>query len=65
MGMARQQLTLLDSPASWRMSEATRAVGRRGIAEARASLQAALAAGHQEEASTGTAEHPSHRRSAA
>ncbi len=39
--MARQ-LTLLDTPPAWRLDEATKAVGRKGIAEARASLQAAL-----------------------
>lgn len=41
--MARQ-LTLLETPPSWRLDDHTRAVGRRGVAEARASLQAALAA---------------------
>lgn len=41
--MARQ-LTLLENPPSWRLDDHTRAVGRRGLAEARASLQAALAA---------------------
>ena len=57
--MARQ-LTLLDTPGTWRLSEATRAAGRKGVAEARASLRAALAA-------QGEAEHPDspQRRSAA
>ena len=41
--MARQ-LTLIDTPRSWRLDEATKAAGRKGIAEARASLRAALAA---------------------
>jgi hypothetical protein len=41
--MARQ-LTLIDTPHSWRLNEATKAAGRKGIAEARASLRAALAA---------------------
>ena len=41
--MARQ-LTLLDTPPAWRIDEATKAVGRKGLAEARASLQAARAA---------------------
>lgn len=41
--MARQ-LTLLDSHPSWRLSEATKAAGRKGVADARASLRAALAA---------------------
>ena len=41
--MARQ-LTLLETPPSWRLDDHTRAVGRRGVAEARASLRAALAA---------------------
>jgi hypothetical protein len=62
--MARQ-LTLLDSPPAWRIDEATREVGRRGVAEARASLQAAMAAGHDAEASEARREHPSHGRSAA
>jgi len=55
--MARQ-LTLLDTPPAWRIDEATREAGRRGIAEARASLQAAVAAQAPED-------HPSHGRSAA
>jgi hypothetical protein len=62
--MARQ-LTLLDSPPAWRIDEATREVGRRGIAEARASLQAAIAATPDTEASETGREHPSHGRSAA
>jgi hypothetical protein len=62
--MARQ-LTLLDTPPSWRIDEATREVGRRGIAEARASLRAALASAHDAEASESRREHPSHGRSAA
>jgi hypothetical protein len=44
--MARQ-LTLLDTPPAWRIDEATKAVGRKGLAEARASLQAAMAAQHR------------------
>jgi hypothetical protein len=47
--MARQQLTLLDTPPSWRLDEATKATGRKGLAEARAALQAAIAAQHQVE----------------
>jgi hypothetical protein len=62
--MARQ-LTLLDSPPAWRIDEATREVGRRGVAEARASLQAAIAAGRTAEATEDRREHPSHGRSAA
>ena len=62
--MARQ-LTLLDSPPAWRIDEATREVGRRGVAEARASLQAAIAAGHPDAAEQGHREHPAHGRSAA
>jgi hypothetical protein len=46
--MARQ-LALLETPPSWRLDDHTRAVGRRGVAAARASLQAALAA-HDEPA---------------
>lgn len=62
--MARQ-LTLLDTPPVWRINEATREVGRRGIAEARASLQVAIAARRSAEAATAAREHPSHGRSAA
>ena len=39
-----RQLTLIDTPHQWRLSEATKAAGRKGVAEARATLQAALAA---------------------
>jgi hypothetical protein len=63
--MARQ-LTLLEIPSTWRLDDATREAGRRGIAEARASLQAALA--HPADGEAGaeaSREHPSHRRSAA
>jgi hypothetical protein len=62
--MARQ-LTLLDTPPAWRIDETTREVGRRGIAEARASLQAAIAAGRSADAAPTPREHPSHGRSAA
>jgi hypothetical protein len=62
--MARQ-LTLLDTPPAWRIDEATREAGRRGIAEARASLQAALAAERSADAGKAGGEHPSHGRSAA
>ena len=41
--MARQ-LTLLDPPPAWRLDEATKEAGRRGLAEARAALKAAVAA---------------------
>ncbi len=57
--MARQ-LTLLDTPPSWRLSEATRETGRKGIAEARASLQAALARRQELDPAT-----PQQRRTAA
>ena len=56
------QLTLLDTPQAWRIDEATREAGRRGVAEARAALEAAVAAA---EAAKDGHEHPSHRRSAA
>lgn len=49
MGMARQ-LSLLESRRSWKLSETTREVGRRGVAEARASLEAALSAARAAEA---------------
>jgi hypothetical protein len=62
--MARQ-LTLLDSPPSWRIDEATREVGRRGVAEARATLQAAIAAGRAQASEQARREHPAHGRSAA
>ena len=38
-----KQLTLIESPAGWRLDERTREVGRRGLAEARATLSAARA----------------------
>jgi hypothetical protein len=56
------QLSLLDAPPEWRIDEATREAGRRGVAEARASLEAAIAARRSAEAAR---EHPSHGRSAA
>jgi len=62
--MARQ-LTLLDTAPRWRIDEATREVGRRGIAEARASLQAAIAAARTTDSVDPGREHPSHGRSAA
>lgn len=62
--MARQ-LTLLETRKSWRLSESTREVGRRGVASARASLEAAVAAAHAAEAPSGSGEHPSHGRTAA
>lgn len=63
--MARQ-LSLLESPRrTWRLDDATREAGRRGVAEARATLRAALVkAAHDEPRSAGR-EHPSHKRSAA
>ena len=63
-GMARQ-LSLIEVPPSWRLDDATRAAGRRGVAEARRSLEAALAAAQAQEAAQATREHPSHDRSAA
>lgn len=38
------QLTLIDTPRSWRMDEHTREVGREGVARARAALRAGLRA---------------------
>jgi hypothetical protein len=49
VGMARQ-LTLIDTPPTWRLDEATKAAGRKGLAEARAALQAAIAAQHKDDA---------------
>ncbi|MFZ6004803.1 MAG: hypothetical protein ACOYXM_12830 [Actinomycetota bacterium] len=63
-----RQLTLLEVPPSWRLDDPTREAGRKGIAQARASLQAAVAAAHPVEPRKGPKpgrEHPSHRRSAA
>jgi hypothetical protein len=57
--MARQ-LTLIDTPHQWRLSEATKAAGRKGVAEARATLRAALAA-----QASSSSDSPSTRRSAA
>ncbi len=62
--MARQ-LTLLDAPPAWRIDEATREAGRRGIAEARAMLQAAIAEKRASQSAEASREHPSHGRSAA
>jgi hypothetical protein len=42
--MTRQQLVLLETPAAeWRLDDCTRAIGRRGLAEARSALRAAQA----------------------
>ncbi|MEO7428324.1 MAG: hypothetical protein ABIY48_02975 [Acidimicrobiales bacterium] len=66
--MARQ-LTLLEVPPSWRLDDSIREAGRKGIAAARASLQAAMAATPSTEARPAERvrprEHPTHRRSAA
>jgi hypothetical protein len=62
--MARQ-LSLLEAKPTWRLDEPTREAGRRGVAEARATLQAAIAAARSAEASKTPSEHPAHRRSAA
>ncbi|MGQ0434127.1 MAG: hypothetical protein ACT452_17195 [Microthrixaceae bacterium] len=65
--MARQ-LTLLEVPPSWQLDDATREAGRQGIAAARASLRAALAARparNSTDRPAAPAEHPTHRRSAA
>jgi hypothetical protein len=34
------QLVLIETPADWHLDDATRAIGRRGLAEARSALQA-------------------------
>lgn len=36
--MAAEQLSLIDKPKPWRLSDKTREIGRRGIADARAQL---------------------------
>ena len=51
------QLSLLDTPRAWRLSESTREVGRRGIAEARAALEAARAARQAQEQAEDAAHH--------
>ena len=38
----QRQLKLLDTPPTWRLDEATRELGRQGIAEARARLREAV-----------------------
>lgn len=50
--MAQPQLSLLEAPVEWRLDERTKEVGRRGVAQARAALQAAIL--------RGTIDHPSH-----
>jgi hypothetical protein len=60
-----RQLSLLEVRPSWRLDDATREAGRRGVAEARAALQAAMAAARAAESERASQEHPSHRRSAA
>ena len=58
--MARQ-LKLLDTPPTWRLDEATRELGRKGIAEARARLREAATSA----ARTERTESPARRRPAA
>lgn len=43
--MTTSQLTLIDTPRSWKMDQHTREVGREGIARARAALRAGLRSG--------------------
>ena len=59
--MARQ-LSLLETRRTWALSETTREVGRRGVAEARAALDAARAAAERAADTTGRDRRP--RRSA-
>jgi len=59
--MARQ-LTLLDTPPAWRLDEATRTAGRKGIADARATLRAALAAQHEATATSSPSDTQTSRR---
>ncbi len=40
----KQQLALLEAPPDWRIDERTKEIGRRGLAQARAALQARSAA---------------------
>ncbi len=63
-GMARQ-LSLLEVKPTWHLDDTTREVGRRGVAEARARLQAAVAAARSGAGEGASREHPSHGRSAA
>jgi hypothetical protein len=41
--MTRQQLVLIDRPSKYRLDDTARAIGRRGLAEARSALRAARA----------------------
>lgn len=41
------QLTLIDTPRSWKLDEHTREVGREGVARARAALRAGVHARNQ------------------
>lgn len=47
-----RQLSLLDTPPEWKLDAATRALGRKGVADARASLRAALARHDQDTSPT-------------
>ena len=58
--MARQQLRLIESPKSSRIDERTKAVGRRGLAQARA----ALADADRRRAERDTPTHPDHHTAA-
>jgi hypothetical protein len=49
--MARQ-LKLLDTPPSWRLDEATRELGRQGVADARAKLREATRGSRTDEVSS-------------
>jgi hypothetical protein len=55
------QLSLIDTPRSWRLDERTRAVGREGIARARAALREGRHVRSQDPPSTG-ARRPAARR---
>ncbi|HSL60120.1 MAG TPA: hypothetical protein VK866_19895 [Acidimicrobiales bacterium] len=57
--METTQLALItEEPTEWRLDDHTRELGRKGIAEARRAVQAALAAEHAERSGRPTTGHP-------
>ena len=56
--MTNQLVLLENHKASWRVDEATRATGRRGVAEARATLRAARLRATVREANRSSADKP-------
>jgi hypothetical protein len=56
--MTNQLVLLENSGSTWRLDEATRATGRRGLAEARATLRAARLRASVREANRSSADKP-------